>query len=261
MKVETEHLWFSYDQSDNILKDVSFTVSSGSFFVMIGPNGSGKTTLLNQIGGILSPDRGNVFLGDKPIAEIGIKDLARRVAALEQESFVGFNFTVREIVAMGLYPHLGRFDRSTDSYSSWVTEALEFTDTLKLASRSINSLSGGEKQRVFLALALAQRPQILLLDEPTVNLDINYQLQILNLVSQLSNSGLTVVSALHDLNLAANFADKLGVFTAGDFEELGSPQQVVTTDTLGDCFGVNVNIENRDDGEALYIHPEIFAAS
>jgi iron complex transport system ATP-binding protein len=169
-----------------VLKEASLSAERGEFFGIIGPNGSGKTTLLRCISGIIKPSAGRVVMGAEDIAGLGKKEMAQNMAAVSQDQRADLAFSALEVVMMGRVPHLGRFQIESERDLEKVKRAMELTNSLELADRPINELSGGERQRVFIARALAQEPQLLLLDEPTANLDISYQLEILNLIKEMS---------------------------------------------------------------------------
>ncbi len=255
MKVNVEGLRFSYN-GKNVLKGLDLPVREGEFLGVVGPNGSGKTTLLKNIGGVLEPDGGMVYLEGREIPRIPIKEIATKVAALQQETTVGFDFTVREVVEMGRFPHLDRFERHSDGDLRAVERAIEVTDLNDFTDRYVNQLSGGEKQRVFLALALAQEPELLLLDEPTASLDINYQIKIMETVQSLQSEGLTVVAAIHDLNLAAQYNDRVALLDGGKVKVIGEPREVLTKENIADVFGVEVEVENSEVKGSIHIFPK-----
>lgn len=255
MKVNVEGLKFSYN-GKSVLGDLDLSVREGEFLGVVGPNGSGKTTLLKNMGGVLEPDRGMVYLDGKKIPRIPIKEIATKVAALQQETTVGFDFTVREVVEMGRFPHLDRFERHSDGDLRAVERAIEVTDLREFTDRYVNKLSGGEKQRVFLALALAQEPELLLLDEPTASLDINYQIKIMETVQSLQSDGLTVVAAIHDLNLAAQYSDRVALLDGGKVKVIGEPREVLTKENIADVFGVEVEVENSEVKGSIHIFPK-----
>ncbi len=255
MRVKVDDLRFSYN-GKGVLEGLDLTVRKGEFIGVVGPNGSGKTTLLKNIGGVLDPDDGAVYLGEKELTTIPIGEVATKVAALEQETSVGFDFTVREVVEMGRFPHLDRFERHSEGDLEAVDRAIEITDLEEFSERYVNQLSGGEKQRVFLALALAQEPELLLLDEPTASLDINYQIKIMETVKCLQSEGLTVIAAIHDLNLAAQYADRVALMADGEVEVVGEPNDVLTKDNIAKVFGVDVEVEDSEVKGSIHIFPK-----
>ncbi|MBB4683155.1 ABC transporter ATP-binding protein [Amycolatopsis jiangsuensis] len=218
------------------VRDVTLTIAAGEFVAVVGPNGSGKSTLLKTVYRALRPHAGTVRLGDTDVWKAGHREVARRVGVLGQDQDGGYDFTVREAVRLGRYPHLGAFDRLTGSDETVVTEALTRTGATGLADRPLSTLSDGERQRVLLARALAQQPGVLLLDEPTNHLDPAHQLSALNLVA---SSGVTVVAALHTLDLAARHATTIVALNAGIVAAAGPPAEVLTPALFREVFEVD----------------------
>jgi iron complex transport system ATP-binding protein len=201
-----QNLIFRY-RDKNILDGLSLDIEQGSFVSIIGPNGSGKSTLLKNIAAELIPQQGIVLLENRDIFKIRKKTLAQTMAVVPQESGGDFAFSVADTVLMGRMPHQKRFQGDSEQDLAIIREAMELTNTWHLRDRLITELSGGEKQRVIVARALAQQPRLLLLDEPTSHLDIQHQLELLELLERLNKArGLTVIAVLHDLNLAARFS-------------------------------------------------------
>ncbi len=225
-----------------VVRDLNLTISPGEVFGLVGPNGSGKTTLLRAISGRLAPQTGTVYLNFRRLSELGPKALAREIAALEQEVSCSFDFTVREIVELGRLPHLERWQRLSFQDHEIVTRALALTHTLEFADRTIHSLSSGERQRVWIALALAQEPKILLVDEPTAHLDLNYQIEIMELLRSLAQRDLTVLVSLHDLNLALHYTDRIALLSEGRVLALGEPERVLTEGLIEQVFRTRVRI-------------------
>ncbi|RLU86862.1 ABC transporter ATP-binding protein [Streptomyces griseocarneus] len=221
-----------------LVEDIALRADSGRFVGLIGPNGSGKSTLLRCVYRALRPAAGTVRLDGDDLHALSAREGARRLAALPQESAGAFDFTVAEIVAMGRLPHQGAAGRTTARDTEVCTEALARVGAAHLAERGFSSLSGGEKQRVLIARALAQEPRVLVLDEPTNHLDIAQQLEVLSLVR---GAGLTVLAALHDLNLAATHCDALYVIAGGRIVASGPPGEVLTAGLLADVFGVRAH--------------------
>lgn len=252
MRISVKDLGFAYDGRP-ILEGIYLEVEEGEILALVGPNGSGKTTLLRNIAGVLKPRSGVVYLDFKELREFTPRELARRLGALEQERQVGFNFTVQELVELGRLPHLGRLERLRPRDREAVRRALALTHVAEFAARPIGELSGGERQRVFLAIALAQEPEVLLLDEPTAHLDINYQIELLEIVRQRAGEGLTVVMALHDLNLAAYYADRVALLHRGRVAALGEPEEVLTAQNIKEAFGAEVAVGRNPLTGGLYI--------
>lgn len=190
-----------------VLERICLSAESGLKGI-IGPNGSGKTTLLKSISRVLKPKSGIILLNGKDVYELKAKDIAKDMTVVSQDTSTKFDFTVRDVVLMGRAPHLGRFEMEKREDMEIAEKAMKLTKTWHLADRTITEISGGEKQRVIIAKALAQEPKVLLLDEPTSHLDINYQIEILDLIKALSKE-LVVIAVFHDLNLAARYCDEL----------------------------------------------------
>ncbi len=231
-----------------IVHDVSFTVNVGGFTALMGPNGSGKTTCLRAIYGALPPTGGAVTLmGEDALAmRPGVR--ARKVAVLRQEPRMDFEFLVHEVVAMGRSPHKRLLEPDGVDDRRIVEEALRLTDAAHLEHRTFVTLSGGEKQRVLLARAIAQEPKLLILDEPTNHLDLSHQLAIMRCVREL---GVSVLAALHDPNLALRFADRAVILDDGARAAEGPVDDVLVPDVLGPVFGVTAERVRRSNGEAM----------
>ncbi|HZK25394.1 MAG TPA: heme ABC transporter ATP-binding protein [Oscillospiraceae bacterium] len=240
MRIEIQDISFTYG-NHQVLEGTTFHVSSGKFVGIIGPNGSGKTTLLKVLSRILQPTAGCVRIGEQSLSELTQKELARTMAVVSQDTNVGYQFSVEDVVLMGRAPYLGRFQSESLADYEIARHALEVTGCTHLRDRSILELSGGERQRVTIARALAQQPKVLLLDEPTSHLDIGYQQEILDLVKRLSTvEGLTVVAVLHDLNLAAYFCHELVLMHQGKILACGQPTDVLTADNIEKVYATRV---------------------
>ncbi len=240
--LQIEGICCSYG-AEPVLNGVEFIVERGGLLGILGPNGSGKTTLLKAISRTLKPHLGRVLLDDQDIYRINSIEVARQMAVVPQESHFDFPFTAREIVMMGRTPHLGRFQ--SESRHDWrvVEQALAFTNSSHLAERRITELSGGEKQRIAIARALAQEPEVLLLDEPTAFLDINHQTEILTIIRRLNKDyNLTVIMVLHDLNLASEYCDQIILLEEGQIYALGSPEEIITSTNINAVYGSKVLI-------------------
>ncbi len=240
--ISLEKAGFRYGQR-TILHNITLQTRPGEFLAVIGPNGSGKSTLLKGMCGLLRPFEGSVSLDGRPLGNYSRSDIARRVALMPQSASLPELFTAMEIVLMGRTPHLGllRYEGSSDIMAT--VRAMEATETTILAGRRINELSGGERQRVLIARSLAQEAVILLLDEPTASLDINYQAGILHFLKKLCRDrGLTIVSALHDINLASQFGDRIIVLKDGMVYKEGGPDEIINSLTLQEAFGTSVTV-------------------
>lgn len=221
-----------------LVHDITLHAGSGRVVGLVGPNGSGKSTLLRCAYRALRPAAGTVRLDGADLHAMGVREGARQLAALPQESATEFGFTAAEVVAMGRLPHQRGSGRPSAADTRLCEKALARSGAAHLAERSFLSLSGGEKQRVLIARALAQDPKVLVLDEPTNHLDIAQQLELLALVR---DSGLTVLTALHDLNLAAGHCDELYVISGGRIVASGAPHDVLDTELLAEVFGVRAH--------------------
>ena len=229
----------SYEIEGNILLDgVTMHADRGQLVGLIGPNGAGKSTLLRNISGILKSRYGTVQLDGTDITEQSTREVATALALVPQIAPYTYGFTSIELVLMGRYPHLGRFQIEGREDDRIARDAMALTETEEFADRTLDTLSGGERQRVFVARALAQQPRVLLMDEPTANLDVLHQLKVLGLVRQLVDDGLTAVAAIHDLNMAARYCDKLVLLNKGHLLAEGSPEEVLTPETIESAFGV-----------------------
>ncbi len=253
MKISLQGISFAYPDHD-VLSSIDLEVESGEFVALLGPNGCGKTTLLKHAAGILQAHNGAVFLDLQELGALAPRELARRLAIVEQDRQVGFAFTASELVEFGRLPHLDRLGRPRKLDRQVVRQAMELTGVAQFADRPITQLSGGERQRVFLAMALAQQPQALLLDEPTAHLDIQHQLEFLQLVRDRGRDGLTVIMALHDVNMAAAFADRLAVMSEGKLVAVGPPREVLTPQVLEEAFGVHCVVGANPATGSAYVH-------
>jgi iron complex transport system ATP-binding protein len=238
-----------------ILSNVSLTAECGSVVGLVGPNGAGKTTTLRLLRATLSPDCGTVRVAGDPIEGLSSKQVSQRVASTPQATTLSFEFTVRQTVEMGRTPHLGRFDRADSGDREVVEAAMERADVARFADRPVTSLSGGERQRVLLARALAQDTPVLLLDEPTSNLDINHAVNTLELVAGLAREGKTAVAAIHDLNLAARYCDELVLLADGEVRAAGEPGEVLQTPTLRDAFDATTLVTGQPGADAPLVTP------
>ncbi|MEM9561748.1 MAG: ABC transporter ATP-binding protein [Actinomycetota bacterium] len=228
-----------------IVRSVALELVGGEFLALVGPNGSGKSTLLRTLYRALRPSAGKVIVDGTDIVRMRSVDVARTIAVVAQERPDDFDFTVADVVRMGRTPYLGRMARIGAADDRICADALERTGAGHLASRVLHTLSGGEKQRVLIARALAQDPSILILDEPTNHLDIAAQLEILGLVASLDE--VTVIAALHELNHAAAYADRVAVLKAGSLVGCGTPGDVLTPDLIEEVFGVRASVGTHPD--------------
>ena len=242
MKLVINMLSFSY-RSIAALKDVELELGLDEVLSIVGPNGSGKTTLLKCIDRILKPNQGTVLIDGRDVANIGLGELSKIIGYVPQNSTSTFPFTVFDVVLMGRRPYIRWSVSERDK--EIVAEILKFLGIDKLAARHLNELSSGEQQKVIVARALAQQPQILLLDEPTSNLDIKHQLEVLSIVKGLTRSRqLSVIMAMHDLNLASRFSDKMIMLKQGCIFAVGTPESVLTEENIESVYGVKSHVTN-----------------
>jgi len=239
--IRVEDLAVSLGDVD-VLADVSLAVDDGEFVGLVGPNGAGKTTLLRCISGVLSPERGVVTVDGDPVGSLSARERGRRVAVVPQDTTLSFDFAVRDVVAMGRTPHRGRFERAIEADETAIDEAMARAAVTDFAEQSIQSVSGGERQCVVLARALAQAAPVLLLDEPTASLDVNHQVRTLDLVADLVADGRTAVAAIHDLSLAARYCDRLVLLADGGVVDAGQPGRVLDRRTVGEAFDADAAV-------------------
>lgn len=236
---------FAYhDHGPAVLRQVDLALHRGDLVGLVGPNGSGKTTLLKVLSGLHAPQGGEVYLGGGRLRTLSRRQIGQRIAVVPQELQVPFSFTAREIVSMGRTPHMRPWLGETAADRAVVERVMEATETVEIAERPFNELSGGEQQRVIIGMALAQEPEVLLLDEPTVHLDINHQVEILELLVQLNRRrDLTVLATMHDLNLAALYFDRLVMLNGGRIVAEGTPEEVLRAERIADVFQAKVQVQ------------------
>ncbi|MBP1038700.1 ABC transporter ATP-binding protein [Serratia fonticola] len=250
MSIAAENITWSVGKKI-IVNNVSLSVSSGETVGLLGPNGCGKSSLLRILAGLRRPHSGTVTLDGQNIAQITKKQLARRVAFVEQHGMTEANMRVVDVVKLGRIPHHSPFSNWTAQDDDTVTAALQRVDMLGKSEQGWQSLSGGERQRVHIARALAQSPTEILLDEPTNHLDIRHQIQLMKLVSELP---VTSIVAIHDLNHASMFCDSLIVMQQGQIVAAGSPHEILTESLLWDVFKVETKIEISPFHGKKHIH-------
>ncbi len=246
--IRAQHVTFGYGRDKAVLQDVDFEVQTGAFLAVVGPNGAGKSTLISLLAGLLQPQSGTVLLNEVNLRACKVQDIARQVAIVRQEFIPTFAFSVAETVLMARTLYYGRLGFESKGDREIVMQALELTDTVKFAARSLDSLSAGERQRVFLARGLAQDTPILLLDEPTSFLDVKHQVKIYDLLKSIqSQKGTTIVAITHDLNLAAQYCDQtlllypLGSQPGADpFYRVGKTSEILTPEEVERAFDVRV---------------------
>jgi len=242
---EVENLRFKYDESW-VLDGISFRVKEGEILGIIGPNGSGKTTILRILSRVVIPQEGEVRVRGKNLLELRQKEIAQTIGVVPQDAFFPFPITVGEVVLMGRSPWLSGFGFESEADLQIASQAMALTNTLNLSDRLIFELSGGERQRAIIARALAQRPQVMLLDEPTAYLDIGHQIEIYDLVKKLNaENRLTLIIVSHDLNLASEYCDRLILLYEGKIYRMGKPKEVITEENLSRVYQSSVLVEEN----------------
>lgn len=252
MKLELHNAGLAID-GRWIVRDVSLELRSGKLLALTGPNGSGKSTLLRLLGGLWRTSQGAALLDGRKLGTLPRRRLARSLAYTPQDTHLDFAFTVREVVAMGRHAHLGRFQAEGDQDRQAVREALRRADIAHLAQRFVTELSGGERQRVLIARSLATAAPIILLDEPTASLDIRHALDVLELCRALVRDGNAIALALHDLNLAARFADDVALLNEGRLVAHGPAGTVLRPEIISEVFGVQALPAITETGQRAFV--------
>jgi len=251
VKLKVKNVNFNY-ASVPILKDVCIELDRSEMLGVVGPNGAGKSTLLRCIDRILSPQEGCILLDGEDIKGMHLMDLAKKVAYIPQSATQVFPATVFDTVLMGRRPHIGW--RSSEEDLEKVLDTLQMMHIEDLAMRDINEVSGGQQQKIFIACALAQEPDVLLLDEPTSNLDIKHQLEVLDIIKSIVvEKGISAIMAIHDLNLAARYTDRILMMNGGHIYATGVPSAVLTPENINHAYGVEVDVINHNG--RLYVLP------
>lgn len=242
MLIEARNLHYTIDDR-LVLNGIDFTLREGECVGLIGPNGAGKSTLLKLLGGLWQGASGDLQVMGKPLRQYTARERARIIGYVPQSTYLDFPFTVREVVLMGRSPHLGRFQMETARDRAIAERALHAAHAAYLSDRLVTTLSGGERQRVLIARALAQEPRIMLLDEPTNNLDVKHQMDVMALARSLAQGqGLGVVAAVHDLAQAARYCDRLALIVGGEVIADGTPETVLTPERLRYAFGIDAQL-------------------
>jgi iron complex transport system ATP-binding protein len=244
VKLEVKDVTFSYAQEPT-LENVSIEVVETEVLGVLGPNGAGKSTLLKCIDRILTPQKGRILLDGKDIQTMSRMDLAKKVGYIPQSASHVFSATVFDTVLMGRRPHLGW--RSSEKDTEVVLETLHLLHIEDFAMRDINELSGGQLQKVFIARALTQEPDLLLLDEPTSNLDVRHQLEVMHTIKSIvRKKGISAIMAIHDLNLAARYADTIVMMNGGSISSVGNPTSVLTQENIKQVYGVEAEVNHKN---------------
>lgn len=255
--LKLEDISFAYETTP-VLKDLSISIQENDFIGLIGPNGSGKSTLLKIMGAILKPDSGSIQFKESPLSKIRKKLFAQSVSWIPQEHPMVFPFKVSEIVLMGRHPYLSPLSFESKEDFEISQRAMETTMTSQFADRYFNEISGGEKQRVMIASALAQNPEMMLLDEPTAALDLKYQIQILSILKNLNvGHKMALIMAMHDLNLASKFCNRLILLNEGQIVRDGAPEQVLEKNILEQVYGIEIDLVSNTIDGSIMVHPVI----
>ncbi|QTA81255.1 putative ABC transporter, ATP-binding protein [Desulfonema limicola] len=242
MGFKVEHISFSY-QERKVVKDISLDIEPGFFYGILGPNGCGKSTLIDLLMGHLGPESGAVNYQGKNVRTFSRAELACELALVPQNFYINFPFTAREIVLMGRYPHMPRFSPPSSHDFKIVDDIMEKTGTSGFKNRYMTEMSGGERQRIVFARALAQETPVLLLDEATSNLDIKHTLTMMDIVAQeIKNKGKTAVAVIQDINLAAAYCQRLIIIKQGSIAAFGNTDKVLTADNIKKVFNVDSHI-------------------
>jgi len=240
--ISIKQVSFSYGNNP-VLQQIDLSVGEGEVVALLGPNGSGKTTLIKLISGVLKPGTGDIHLNGSILGGMKRRQVAQRVAVVPQQFSMPFAFTLREVVLLGRTPFHSIFSDEGERDHSVVQQAMEHVGIASLKERFFNELSGGERQKAILAMALAQEPRLLLLDEPTAHLDINHQVEILDLVRRLNREqGVTVIGVMHDLNMAALYFERLILIKEGSIFADGTPEEVLTAEIIEEVFSASVQV-------------------
>lgn len=252
--IVTDQLDIAYEEA-LIVKQLNMKVPHGRITSIIGPNGCGKSTVLKAVGRVLKPKQGMVYLNGEDIKKLTTKEIAKKMAILPQTPTAPSGLTVGELVAYGRFPHQKVFGKLTDKDKEIVEWAIHVKKLDEYKYREVDTLSGGQRQRVWIAMALAQKSDLILLDEPTTYLDMSHQLEILELLYDLNrNQGCTIVMVLHDLNLAARFSDHIIAISKGNIVKAGSPMEVMTSSVLKEVFHIDAKIvEESETGRPVCI--------
>ena len=243
--LKLSNIGFKYEDKQ-VLKDIDLSINTGEILGILGPNGSGKSTLLRVMDGILSPQSGEIHINGRPYSSFKRNQLAREVAMVAQEHHFRFSFSCIEVVLMGRFPHLKRMQFEDHNDLKIAMESMKATYALEFAERSIHDLSGGEKQRVLIARALAQEPRIVLLDEPTSFLDLKFKREVFKLISSLSKEkGLGVAIVSHDIDLVAQYCSKIILLKDGSVYKTGDPDTVITAENIEDVYECPVLVDQN----------------
>jgi iron complex transport system ATP-binding protein len=255
--LKAEKLSFAYNTAKPLLHELDLTVNRGDFLGLIGPNGAGKTTIFRLLSGFLKPHSGSVSLHGKDIRVISHRERAKIMAVVPQFITSPMPFTVRQVVEMGRTSRLSNIMPLSVEDRQAVQQALDEMDLVNLAENYFNQLSGGERQRTMIAAALAQEPEILLLDEPTAALDLGHTVKLMAILNSLRQRGITVMTISHDIELMARYCRQLILLRNGTILASGTPNEIITPEQIENAYGCKVEIVNGPQGEPLLSHPRI----
>ncbi len=251
--IQLKNISFHYSQI-KVLDNICMNVKKGEFLGIIGPNGSGKTTLLNIMSNFLTPDCGRVLLNDRDISSYSTSQTAREIAVVHEQVVLSFSYTVSDIVHMGRRPYLGMFRSEQPEDFEIVNDAMAVTDVYHLRNRPVDHLSSGERQRVFIAQALAQNPGIIFLDEPTSHLDISHEIKIFGLLEKLQHEKkLTVVVVTHNINLISQYSDRLVILKNGVILREGNAHQVITENSMKELYETDVLVSKNPHSRTPHV--------
>ena len=242
--------------SQRVLNNLNFNIEKGKFYTILGTNGSGKTTLAKIITKSLEIDSDKIFLISEDLSKMNNKQTAKRIATVPQNTIVDFDFSVMDIVLMGRAPYLRRFQSETSYDLEIAKNAMKKTNTWHLKDKKIDEISGGERQRVIIARAITQDTEILILDEPISNIDIHHQIQLLDVLKNLNKEkNITIITILHDLNLAAQYSDEIILLSEGEIVTIGNPQEVLTKEVIKEVYNIKVDMVVNPSTGRPYIIP------
>ncbi|MHA1764110.1 MAG: ABC transporter ATP-binding protein, partial [Promethearchaeota archaeon] len=254
MTISAKEISFNYG-SKLVLKDITIHFQKGFLYGILGPNGSGKTTFLKILSGVLKSELGEVIVDDILINTMNPREIAKKIAMVPQPTSINFDYTVEEIVMMGRYSHIGRFSQESPEDKRIVDEILKKLKLHELRKRSFNELSGGELQKVIIGRALAQNGKIILLDEPTTHLDINYKIEFMMMMRNYVEEGKIIIAVLHDLNLAAQFCDKIILLNDGKIKAFGPVEEIITRENIKTVYNIDVVVRKNVYTNSIFVTP------
>ena len=254
--IEVKNIEFAYEKNKYFIENLNVNIEEGKVTTILGPNGSGKSTLLGIICGLNKISNGEVWINNKNIKKLSYRDLAKEIATVHQQNSVPEDITVEELVSYGRTPYRKHYRGNDEEDNNIVEWAIEKTGLQGLKNKAVMSMSGGERQRVFIAMALAQKSKVLFLDEPTTYLDIAYQVEILDLLTDLNRRrGTTIVMVLHDINLSARYADYIFALRKGKLVAQGTPEDVITSELIDTVFGLDCKVIKDPVSHSPFIVP------